>query len=188
VAGQGNAPFYVYWADGNETNKQRIMFSKIWQTSDLENAGSGRRLKMVNLAGTYDWTFTDMINDNSTGTAETIFNMSGTPNAAGNPNSPKPKIVFTNHLVSSTDGTELKFDVDISGFNDDWWDQSATGLVMAYKIESLNATESVNGTDSPRNVSMKGVSIYLSVCVCVCVCVYCVCALACILEHVYEGR
>jgi hypothetical protein len=130
------------------------MFAKMWQTDDIENPGGSKRLKMVNLIGAYDWVFTDLTDTNSTSIIETVFSMTGKPTQGGGPNSPKPDITFTNHLVSSKNGTELKFDVDIAKFDDAWWDASATGLVMAYKIETVNAA------DEARNSSIKDVSLY----------------------------
>jgi hypothetical protein len=149
-AGNGNAPFYSYWADGSEATKQRVMFAKMWQSDDIENPAA-KRLKMVNLIGAYNWVFTDLTNTNSTAVAETVFTMTGRPKQGGAPDSPKPDITFTNHLVSSSNGTELKFDVDIANFDDAWWDASAKGLVMAYRIETVNAA------DEAKNASIKDV-------------------------------
>jgi hypothetical protein len=129
---------------------------KIWQTDNVENpsANSSKRLKKMNLVGMYDWVFSDATNLASNVTvSETIFTMSGTPKSGGGPNAPKPNIVFTNYLLSSNNGTELKFDLDISNFADSWWDNSATGLVVAYRIEAVDSSASV------KNVSLKGVSV-----------------------------
>lgn len=152
VNGNGNAPFYVYWADGKEDAKQRVMFAKMWQTDSLDNPGAAgsKRLKPVNLIGAYDWVFTDVTDKTSTAAVESTFKMTGKAKEAGSKDQPKPDIVFTNHLVSTANGTELKFDVDISNFADDWWDASAAGLVMAYRIQTLD------GANAPRNMTAQG--------------------------------
>jgi hypothetical protein len=155
-AANGNVPFYAYWADGKEDTKQRVMFAKMWQTDNLENPASGRRLKMVNLIGAYDWAFSDTTDKTSTAVVESTFTMTGTASGGtGSKDVPKPGIMFTNHLVSTTNGTELKFDIDISGYADDWWHESAKGLVMAYRIETMDASAAA------KNMSMKGVSLDL---------------------------
>jgi hypothetical protein len=132
------------------------MFAKMWQTESLENPGAAgaRRMKMVNLVGAYNWVFTDTTDKNGTGTVETTFTMTGTPQNAGSSSDPKPGIVFTNHLISSANGTELKFDVDITGFADDWWQAEAQGLVMAYQINTVDGTQA----DAARNMTLRGVS------------------------------
>jgi hypothetical protein len=139
--GAGNAPFYMYWSDGSadsNNNKQVVMFEKLWQTDDT-GGGGGRKLKMVNLMGMYDWIFTEIKNTerNESGIFETAFNMTGIPRLQGNSITPKPTISFQNHLISSNEGTRLKFDVEISGFIDSWWHPDAKSLVMAYRIESV---------------------------------------------------
>jgi hypothetical protein len=137
--GAGNAPFYMYWSDDSAESKQVVMFEKLWQTDDT---GGGRKLKMVNLMGMYDWIFTEIKNTerNESGIFETAFNMTGIPRLQGNSITPKPTISFQNHLISSKEGTRLKFDVEISGFIDSWWHPDAKSLVMAYRIEGVEGS------------------------------------------------
>jgi hypothetical protein len=165
-AANGGAPFYMYWIDGKENLKQRVMFSKMWQTDSIASPGasSSKRLKPTSLRGAYDWVFTDVTNVNGAKTTEATFTITGTPKVAGDATSPKPKIKFTNHLLSSANGTELKYDVDITEYADDWWDSAAQGLVMAYKIETVDAKM------APKNRSLDGVSVLFLMYACMYVC------------------
>lgn len=109
--GMGNAPFFMYWPDGKEDKKMKVMFEKMWQVDSLD-----RKLRpIINLAGMYDWTFTDVTSNelNEGQIIETAFNITGIPKQQ---REGFPEISFLNHLVSSRNGTELKFDVEIRGF------------------------------------------------------------------------
>ncbi len=110
--GAGNAPFFSYWPDGSN-RKMKVMFEKMWQVDDLERPV--RRINTISLIGMYDWAFTDAtsIELNGGQVVDTAFNMTGIPKQQ---QQQLPIISFLNHFLSSVNGTELKFDVDISGF------------------------------------------------------------------------
>lgn len=149
----GNAPFFVYYADGKEASKQRMWMEKMWQTAGTIGGPATPPIKKINLGGMYDWVFSTPATFNSTltnSTTETIFTMLGIPKTPGDANNPKPNLLFTNHLISSANGTELKFDVEISNYADAWWDPSATGLVLAYRMETLDQM------DAPRDTPLQG--------------------------------
>lgn len=154
VNAAGNAPFFTFYADGKEGSKQRLWMEKIWQTTNISrpapDASSGRPpLKKINLNGMYNWALSSTSTFNSTlasSTTETVFTLRGTPIMPGDASNPKPNLLFTNHFVSSTNGTELKFDVEISNYADAWWDPAATGLVLAYRMETLNEMDGARDT------------------------------------------
>lgn len=146
--GNGNTPFFRYWADGKPQTK--IQFLRMYQTASLPS-NSTKRLRKVSLVGAYNWEMTDAtsVNGTTNTTSELIFNLTGTPKSAGNSDKPKPDIVFVNHLISNQNGTEFKFDVHITKFASDWWATEAQYLVTAYKINQLGVSD-----DTLRNYSL----------------------------------
>jgi len=148
-------PFYRYWADGGETNKVKIMFMRLFQTSNPDDPAGSAKLRRVNLVGGYSWNFTDATEYNTTSnTTEVAFNITSIlKQGGGGPDAAKPDITFVNRLIANENGTELKFDVHITNFLSEWWDASATHLVTGYRV----VNEDNSGGE--RNISLADVRV-----------------------------
>jgi hypothetical protein len=83
--------------------------------------------------------------------------MTGTPKETSNANRPAPGLQLVCHLLSSANGTEFKYDVKISDFDDSWWDESATALVLGYRISTMEP----DGAKEKGNMSLSDIRIEL---------------------------
>jgi hypothetical protein len=95
--------------------------------------------------------------DATTNTTDVQFTMTGTPKETSNAKRPAPGLQLTCHLLSSANGTEFKYDIKISDFDDSWWDESATALVLGYRISTMEP----DGAKEKGNMTLSDVRIQL---------------------------
>ena len=95
--------------------------------------------------------------DNTTNTTDMSFTVTGTAKNAVDANRPTPGLQLTCHLLSSANGTEFKYDIKISDFDDSWWDESATALVLGYRISTMEP----DGAKEKGNMTLSDVRIQL---------------------------
>lgn len=150
-------PFFRFWSDVNAM--QRVELGRMFQTATPNNITGSRPTKMVNLKGMYTWAFSDASSevDATTNTTDVQFTMTGTPKETSNANRPAPGLQLVCHLLSSANGTEFKYDVKISDFDDSWWDESATALVLGYRISTMEP----DGAKEKGNMSLSDIRIEL---------------------------
>lgn len=126
------------------------MFSRMFQTANVSDIAR-RPLRPVSLVGKYNWEFSEVSEESNitdANTTDASFTMTGTPKQNGRADEPKPDIVLSCHLLSNSNGTEFKYDIEIKNFAADWWDSGATHLVTAYKIVEQGAD------NAERNISL----------------------------------
>eukprot|EP00285_Hemiselmis_virescens_P020022 CAMPEP_0173388536 /NCGR_PEP_ID=MMETSP1356-20130122/10818_1 /TAXON_ID=77927 ORGANISM="Hemiselmis virescens, Strain PCC157" /NCGR_SAMPLE_ID=MMETSP1356 /ASSEMBLY_ACC=CAM_ASM_000847 /LENGTH=388 /DNA_ID=CAMNT_0014345469 /DNA_START=54 /DNA_END=1220 /DNA_ORIENTATION=- len=147
-------PFFRFWSDVN--NMQMVKLDRMFQTSTPDALASSGPIKTVKLQGAYAWTFEDTTStvDANTNTTDVSFTVTGAARSPGNANRPTPGIVFTCHLLSNANGTEMKFDVDITNWEATWWGDNAQALVIGYKVSAVNANKEDIG-----NLTMSDVRI-----------------------------
>jgi len=150
-------PFFRFWSDVNAM--QRVELGRMFQTATPNNITGSRPTKMVNLKGMYTWAFSDASSevDATTNTTDVQFTMTGTPKETSNANRPAPGLQLVCHLLSSANGTEFMYDVKISDFDDSWWDESATALVLGYRISTMEP----DGAKEKGNMSLSDIRIEL---------------------------
>jgi len=157
-AGGNKPPFFRFWSD--VANMQKIELRRMFQTSTPNNISASRPTKMVNVVGAYKWNFsaaTETV-DAVTNTTDASFTMTGTPKETGNADKPAPNLQLICHLLSSANGTEFKYDVKISNFDDSWWDASATALVIGYRVSTVET----EGEKEKGNMTLSDVRIQLN--------------------------
>jgi len=154
VNGASSVPFFRFWSDVN--NMQMVKLDRMFQTSSPSDLSSSKPLSPVRLAGAYDWVFGDATStvDATTNTTDVSFTVSGTAKQAGTVEKPFPGMVFTCHLLSNANGTEMKFDLDVSSFDATWWAEGAEALVIGYKVSTVDS----NKMDK-ANVTMSDVRV-----------------------------
>lgn len=131
-------PFFRFWSDPNKM--QMVKLDRMFQTSTPNDLSSSGPLSPVQLTGAYTWQFSDASSqaDADTNTTDVKFTVTGTPRNTVNNKKPVPGLVFTCHLLSNANGTEMKFDVSVSDWQSTWWDGSAKALVLGYKVTRVD--------------------------------------------------
>uniref|UniRef100_A0A7S0XU24 DOMON domain-containing protein n=1 Tax=Hemiselmis andersenii TaxID=464988 RepID=A0A7S0XU24_HEMAN len=134
-------PFFRFWSDTD--NIQMVKLDRMFQTSSSSDLSASDPLSPVRLHGAYDWAFGDASStvDATTNTTDVQFTVTGTAKQAGTAEKPTPGMVFTCHLLSNANGTEMKFDVAVSGFDDSWWATGAEALVIGYKVSTVDSNK-----------------------------------------------
>jgi len=156
-AKQGQPPYFRFWSDPN--NMQKIEFGRMFQTRTPNNITGSKPMKMVNIWRSYRWTLGDTSSevDTATNTTDMSFTVTGTAKNGVDANRPTPGLQLSCHLLSSANGTEFKYDIKISDFDDSWWNESATALVLGYRISTMEP----DGTKEKGNLTLSDVRIQL---------------------------
>ena len=147
-------PFFKYWSD--EAEIQMIKLDRMFQTSTSEDLSASDPLSPVKLTGAYDWTFGDATStvDASTNTTNVQFIMTGAPKQTG-ADKPTPNLEFTCNLLSNANGTEIKFDVAVSNFQETWWAESAQALIFGYRVTTVDTSGKDKANITMQNVRVK---------------------------------
>jgi hypothetical protein len=139
-----NVPFYFFYDTNDDSIAYRVQFDNLFEVNDNDSDQSYSPNdsivpnSFIALAQ-MNWSIGEITETEEDGKSVTSFDLTG-KGTGFDPTIGDLEIIFANHIISTEEGTELKFDVIINNY--EWTNPSEqTLLVLGYKLQEITGED-----------------------------------------------